>query len=220
MENKAKLEIIIDNIFKQKNITNQKIKDAVLRIPRELFSENSNLDQLYSHSIVKYHGAWEIADIEFVIDILTNINLENAKSVLVVGSGTGYLLSILSYLVEEVYGVEIDKNLNEKCMDNIENLNIVNAISKVGDGLNGWSNEARFSSIIVCCSCDQTPRPLIEQLDENGELIIPIGSLNLWPDQHQELIKIVKNRTELIQTKISNVFVNPIILKTEKVISE
>ena len=65
---------------------------------------------------------------------------------------------------------------------------------KVGDGYLGWPEAAPFDAILVTCAPDHIPNPLIEQLNEGGRMIVPVGSYS------QVLKKIVKRSGKIEST--------------------
>ena len=72
--------------------------------------------------------------------------------------------------------------------DLLQKLNVRNIFFKFGDGGLGWSDQAPFDRIIVTACAPEIPKNLINQLDDNGIMIIPIGEDN----NIQVLKKIVK----------------------------
>jgi protein-L-isoaspartate(D-aspartate) O-methyltransferase len=65
---------------------------------------------------------------------------------------------------------------------------------RCGDGYRGWPEHAPFDAIIVTAAPEKIPRPLVDQLAENGRLVIPVGSY------YQELKLIRKIKGQLIET--------------------
>ncbi len=97
------------------------------------------------------------------------------ERVLEVGTGSGYQAAILAGLVKEVYTIEIVEVLAERAAKTFKRLKYQNIQSKVGDGYQGWAEHAPFDKIIVTCSPEKVPKPLVDQLREGGRLIIPLG---------------------------------------------
>jgi protein-L-isoaspartate(D-aspartate) O-methyltransferase len=95
--------------------------------------------------------------------------------VLEIGTGSGYQAAVLSGLVSEVYTIEIVGELGRRAARALKRLGYDNVRVKVGDGFKGWPEHAPFDKIIVTCSPEGVPRPLIEQLREGGRLVIPVG---------------------------------------------
>ena len=95
--------------------------------------------------------------------------------VLEVGTGSGYQAAILSPLVAEVYSIEIVESLGKKAKQTLRRLKFKNVHTKVGDGYKGWAEHAPFDKIIVTCSPESIPQPLVDQLVEGGRMVIPLG---------------------------------------------
>ncbi len=98
-----------------------------------------------------------------------------ADRVLEIGTGSGYQAAVLSGLVKEVYTIEIVEPLAQRAADTFKNLKYKNIELKTGDGFQGWPEHAPFDKIIVTCSPEKVPRPLVDQLREGGRIVIPLG---------------------------------------------
>jgi len=95
--------------------------------------------------------------------------------VLEIGTGSGYQAAVLAPLVNTVYSIEINKTLGEKAARILARLGYKNVVTKIGDGFQGWPEHAPFDKIIVTCSPEEIPAPLVEQLAEGGRMVIPVG---------------------------------------------
>ncbi len=95
--------------------------------------------------------------------------------VLEIGTGSGYQAAVLSGLVKEVYTIEIIKPLGERTRQTLQRLGYKNVKLKIGDGFEGWAEHAPFDKIIVTCSPERVPPPLVEQLREGGRIVVPLG---------------------------------------------
>ena len=96
--------------------------------------------------------------------------------VLEIGTGSGYQISLLSRMVKEAYSIEIIKPLGEKVSKIFAPLGYNNVHTKVGDGWYGWPEvQGGFDIIIVTCSAQSVPPPLLQQLKPGGKMVIPIG---------------------------------------------
>jgi protein-L-isoaspartate(D-aspartate) O-methyltransferase len=112
----------------------------------------------------------------FVVGSMTQqLAPEPTDRVLEIGTGSGYQAAILSPLVKEVYTIEIDPVLAERAQKTFQKLKYKNVELKQGDGYQGWAEHAPFDKIIVTCSPEKIPKPLVDQLREGGRLIIPLG---------------------------------------------
>jgi len=131
----------------------------------------------------------------FIVAFMTeSLDPQLTDKVLEIGTGSGFQAAILSPLVKEVYTIEIVESLGRKATRVLKKLNYDNVHVKVGDGFKGWPEHAPFDKIIVTCSPEDVPVPLIEQLREGGKMVIPTGeryqqTLYLFTKQDGKLIK-------------------------------
>jgi protein-L-isoaspartate(D-aspartate) O-methyltransferase len=95
--------------------------------------------------------------------------------VLEIGTGSGYQAAVLSKLVAKVYSIEIVETLGKRAAHALRRLGYKNIETKIGDGYQGWAENAPFDKIIVTCSPENVPKPLVEQLREGGRLVVPLG---------------------------------------------
>jgi protein-L-isoaspartate(D-aspartate) O-methyltransferase len=112
----------------------------------------------------------------FVVAYMTEkLEPKPTDRVLEIGTGSGYQAAVLAPLVGTVYSIEINKPLGERAARTLTRLGYRNVITKIGDGFLGWPEHAPFDKIIVTCSPEDIPKPLVEQLAEGGRMIIPVG---------------------------------------------
>jgi protein-L-isoaspartate(D-aspartate) O-methyltransferase len=100
---------------------------------------------------------------------------QRTDKVLEIGTGSGYQAAVLSGLVSEVYSIEIVEPLGRRAAETLERLKYENVKTKIGDGYQGWPEHAPFDKIIVTCSPEDVPQPLVQQLKEGGRLVVPLG---------------------------------------------
>ena len=117
--------------------------------------------------------------------------------VLEIGTGSGYQAAVLAPLVKTVYSIEIEKPLAEKAARTLERLGYDNVVTKAGDGFQGWPEHAPFDGIIVTCSPEDVPQPLLDQLADGGRMVIPVGERF-----EQRLVRITRRGAELVRETI------------------
>ena len=108
--------------------------------------------------------------------------------VLEIGTGSGYQAAILSPLVNEVYTIEIVDELAGRAKKTLHRLGYKNVHVKAGDGYQGWPEHAPFDKIIVTCSPERVPEPLVRQIRDGGRMIIPVG------ERYQQTLYLLKKR--------------------------
>jgi protein-L-isoaspartate(D-aspartate) O-methyltransferase len=112
----------------------------------------------------------------FVVAYMTEqLDPQPTDRVLEIGTGSGYQAAVLSPLVDEVYTIEIVESLGKRAARTLEHLNYENVHTRIGDGYLGWPEAAPFDKIIVTCSPENVPQPLVDQLREGGRMIVPVG---------------------------------------------
>jgi protein-L-isoaspartate(D-aspartate) O-methyltransferase len=134
----------------------------------------------------------------FIVAYMTeSLDPQPTDKVLEIGTGSGYQAAVLSQIVAEVYTIEIVPELGKRAAQTLTDVGYRNVHAKVGDGYKGWPEFAPFDKIIVTCSPEDVPQPLIDQLKEGGRMIVPIG------ERYQQTFYLFEKRKgELVKTKL------------------
>ena len=111
--------------------------------------------------------------------------------VLEIGTGSGYQAAILARLVDKVYTIEIVEPLGSAARARLQEMGYDNVEVRIGDGYQGWPEQAPFDSIVVTAGATKIPPPLIEQLKPGGRMIIPVGA----DASSQRLVLVTKDET-------------------------
>ena len=120
------------------------------------------------------------------------LEVESHHRVLEIGTGSGYQAAVLSHLASEVYSIEIVPELAVEARERLEALNYANVDVRMGDGWYGWPEHAPFDAVIVTAVADEIPPALVQQLTDDGRLVMPVGDTNGF----QELIVYTKRDGE------------------------
>jgi len=114
-----------------------------------------------------------------------------------IGTGSGYMSAVMSYMAHDVYTIDIAPKYVRMAKDRFKQLGYTNIHPKLGDGFKGWPEHAPFDVIILTCSPPHVPRPLEEQLSENGRLLLPLGG----EKKFQELVLYIKRNGKFIKAR-------------------
>ena len=156
-------------------ITDERVCAAMRDTPRHLFVPASQRDFAYFDMALPIGGGQTISPPYVVASMTQALDPQPTDRVLEIGTGSGYQAAVLSHLVAAVYSIEIVESLGRKAERTLRRLNYNNVHTRVGDGFQGWSEQSPFDKIIVTCSPEKIPPPLVEQLREGGMIVIPLG---------------------------------------------
>jgi protein-L-isoaspartate(D-aspartate) O-methyltransferase len=133
----------------------------------------------------------------YIVALMTEgIRPKPHMKVLEIGTGSGYQAAVLAELCGSVYSIEIVESLGRRTAKLLSG-RYRNVHVRIGDGYQGWPEQAPFDAILVTCAPTKVPRPLEEQLQEGGRMVIPVGEL--WV---QELVVLTKKNGRLERQEI------------------
>ena len=171
---KAKL-MVENELLPQGGLTNPAVIDVMKRVPRNRFVPPLHQSIAFRDQAIAIGNAQTISPPYIVAYMTEQLDPKPDDKVLEIGTGSGYQAAVLSLLVDQVYSIEIVEPLGLRAEKTLETLGMDNVHVRVGDGYKGWPEAAPFDSIIVTCSPESVPQPLVDQLREGGRMIIPIG---------------------------------------------
>lgn len=122
----------------------------------------------------------------YIVALMTDLlKLTGDERVLEVGAGSGYQAAILGMLAKEVHTVEYVSELASGADKVLKELGMDNVYCHFGDGSLGWSENAPYDRILVAAATPQAPKALLEQLEDGGRLVLPVGGrgfqkLEVW----------------------------------------
>lgn len=180
-----------------RNITNQAVLKAMASVPRHEFIPEGKRDEAYADHPLPIGYGQTISQPYIVAFMTESLRPQPGDCVLEIGAGSGYQAAILAQLVQTVYSVEIVEPLARQAQATLQRLAITNVFIKAGDGHQGWREHAPYDAIIVTCSPDHIPPPLLEQLRDGGRMIIPVANFF-----GQELVLLEKQGHEIRQRQV------------------
>jgi protein-L-isoaspartate(D-aspartate) O-methyltransferase len=196
MDFKKAREEMIRYQIKGRGIRDERVISAMSSIPREKFVLEGEKDNAYLDCPLPI-GVGQTISQPFMVALMTQcLSLKGPEIVLEVGTGSGYQAVILSKLVKMVYTIERFSILAERAEKIFKELEIKNIKVIVRDGSKGLEEYSPYDGIIVTAGAPEIPKSLIDQLDEKGRIVIPVGN-----SFSQDLLLGIKEKSKL---KISN----------------
>ena len=182
-----------------RGISDSRTISAMRKVPRHLFVPKESQDEAYGDYPMPI-GYGQTISQPYIVAYMTEVaQPASRKRVLEIGTGSGYQAAVLAEIVDTVYTIEIIPELAKESTERFRKLGYSNIIVKSGDGYNGWPEHAPFDIIIVTAAPNKIPEPLIDQLAENGRLVIPVGK----PGAVQELILLVKKKGKIERERLT-----------------
>jgi protein-L-isoaspartate(D-aspartate) O-methyltransferase len=171
----ARLKMVSDYVEKA-GVHDARVLAAMRRVPRHEFVPPAYRAKAYWDSAWPIGYKQTITWPSVVAQMTETLDPQREDRVLEIGTGSGYQAAVLSLLVKEVYSIEIVRPLGQAAEKRLKHLSYHNVTTKIGDGYAGWKEHAPFDKIIVTCSPEKVPQPLVDQLKEGGRMIIPVGT--------------------------------------------
>ncbi len=187
-----------------RGIKNKRVLQVMGKIPRHLFIEEALAGEAYNDHPVPI-GEKQTISQPYIVALMTEaLKLKRDENTLEIGTGSGYQTAILAELSSRVYTIERIEFPLMNARKILAKLGYTNILFKIFDGTTGWREYAPFDTIMVTAGAPDLPKPLIDQLADNGRMVIPIG------DRYsQEMIKIIRKGKSLKQKNLGGCrFVN------------
>lgn len=183
---------LIEALVDQGVVRDARVRAALERIPREHFVPRDIRAESYVDAPLPIGEGQTISAPHMVAIMAEALELRPGLRVLEVGGGSGYHAAVLAELVQpggRVLSVEVVPALAAAAREALDGLDPRPAVDVVlGDGSRGHPAGAPYDRISVACAAPRIPPPLLEQLAEDGLLVIPVG-----PPDTQELLRVRKS---------------------------
>lgn len=176
---------LIDGI-REKGITNEKVLDAMMKIPRHIFMDNAFLQFAYEDQAFPIGSGQTISQPYTVAFQTALLEVNSGDTVLEIGTGSGYQTCVLEEMGIQVYSVERQRALFDKTKALLRKMKY-KAQLHYGDGYAGLVAFAPFDGILVTCGAPFIPEALKSQLKIGGRLVIPVGEGDV-----QEMFRITR----------------------------
>ena len=152
----------------------ERVLRAMAQVPRDRFVPPEYAELAWEDRPLPIGAGQTISQPFIVAFMLQALSRKGDERVLDVGTGAGYQAALLALLCKQVFTVEIIPGLLEEALKRFEQLG-VNLSARVGDGWDGWPEEAPFGGIVSASAAPRPPEPLLAQLAQGARLVLPVG---------------------------------------------
>ena len=163
--------------LKEKGISDQKVLDAIRKVPRHLFIDSSFEDHAYQDKAFPIAAGQTISQPYTVAFQSQVLGIRQGDKVLEIGTGSGYQTAVLVAMQAEVYSIERQHELFKKTSLFLPKIGYRPKKLIFGDGYKGFPEKAPFDKVIVTAGAPYIPKALMAQLKVGGKLLIPVGDL-------------------------------------------
>ena len=192
--------------IKGRRIQDELVLEAMRTVPRHRFVPAYVRGSAYRDAPLPI-GEGQTISQPYVVAFMTEaLQLSGGEKVLEIGTGSGYQAAVLALIAGEVISVERLPRLAEEARRTLAELGYDNVRVVVGDGTQGWPEEAPYDAIMVTAASPEVPAPLLQQLAEGGRLVAPVG-----PRHTQQLVRVRREGEELRREDLLGVAFVPLI---------
>lgn len=177
--------------LRRRGIGDQAVLRAMDEVPRDRFVEMEQVDTAYADQALPIACGQTISQPYVVAYMTEQLRLRPHHRVLEIGTGSGYQAAVLSRLAREVVSVERYRTLAEHAREKLRAVGANNVEVIVGDGMEGVPGRVAFDRIIVTAAAEEVPQALVDQLaDDGGIMLLPLGPHN----GPQRIVRLTKSK--------------------------
>jgi protein-L-isoaspartate(D-aspartate) O-methyltransferase len=178
-------EYMVRDQIERRGVKDPLVLAAMRAVPRHEFIPADQQHWAYSDGALRIEMGQTISQ-PYIVALMTELlQLAGDETVLEVGTGSGYQAAVLAQIAAQVHTIERHAPLAESAQQKMTAMGITNICVHVGDGTLGLPEFAPYHAIMVTAAAPKTPKSLLDQLEQGGRLVIPVGGkysqrLEVW----------------------------------------
>ena len=193
--------------LRDQGIESEIILEIISKTPRHALIDEALAHRAYEDTALPI-GFNQTISQPYIVARMTEALIADGPlgNVLEVGTGSGYQTAILSQLADKVFTVERVAGLATRARERLGAMGYRNISFRHSDGGMGWSEKGPFDAIMVTAAPRVVPEALVDQLSDNGRMLIPVGE-----SRSQKLLMIRRINGEIEQTNLEPVRFVPLL---------
>ncbi|MDH3364664.1 MAG: protein-L-isoaspartate O-methyltransferase [Thermoplasmata archaeon] len=202
-------DALVDSLIRRGYIVSSIVEEAMRRVPREEFVPARIKGDAYVDTPMPIGAGQTISAPHMVAIMVEKLDLKQGHRVLEVGSGSGYHAAVVAEAIApggHVFTIERIEPLARFAEDNLKRTGYDDVSVFVGDGSKGLREHAPYDRIFVACGAPDIPVPLIDQLADNGLMLVPVGNR-----MYQDLIRVERKGDSIIRQNYGGCVFVPLI---------
>jgi protein-L-isoaspartate(D-aspartate) O-methyltransferase len=198
--------VMVARQLQSRGIHDERVLAAFAEVPREEFVAPELRDHAYEDRPLTIECSQTISQPFIVAYMLQEAQIGPANHALELGTGSGYQTALLAELAKTVVSLERHSALAESARERLKRLGYLNVEVIAADGTLGYAARAPYDVIVVSAAAPHVPQPLIDQLAEDGRLVIPVGVR-----QSQNLVLVKKTPAGIQSSRLEGCAFVPLI---------
>ncbi|MBC7872369.1 MAG: protein-L-isoaspartate(D-aspartate) O-methyltransferase [Ferruginibacter sp.] len=184
-----------------KGITDDRVLDAILEVPRHYFLDSAFDEKAYEDRAFPIGEGQTISQPYTVAYQSQLLEVKPFNKVLEIGTGSAYQAVVLAEMGAQVYTIERQKKLFEsnKTFPFLKRYSTIKFF--YGDGYEGLPTFAPFDKVIITAAAPEIPQKLVDQLRPGGMMVIPLGTGDM-----QQMMRITKLENGALKEEVFDHF--------------
>jgi protein-L-isoaspartate(D-aspartate) O-methyltransferase len=177
--NAMNIELARHNMVEQQirtwDVLDPRVLDLVARAPREDYVPAPYRNLAFADLNLPIGAGQVMMTPKLEARLLQAIEIRPQDKMLEIGTGSGYLTSLLAALGQHVVSVELDPELARAAAERLAAHNVKNVTLEIGDGARGWDKQAPYDVIVITGSLPVLPENFQNSLAPDGRLFAIVG---------------------------------------------
>lgn len=169
---------MVDSQLRTNKVTDEKLLDAFLAVPRERFVPPAIHGLAYSDAELPLGGGRTLMEPMVLARMLQSAEIAPDSIVLEIGCGSGYGTAILARLARHVVAIESDRRLAGQARARLAELGATNATVIDAPMTEGYPARAPYDTIIFMGAVQRIPEAILHQLADGGRLVAVVQQPN------------------------------------------